>query len=55
MKSNLSMIKSVRFFSQGFHISKHLSDTQQSEMRAYMALVENVLVNAEVINIMLDY
>ncbi|CAE1276714.1 MTX [Acanthosepion pharaonis] len=32
---------------KGFHISKHLSDTQQSEMRAYMALVENVLVNAE--------
>ncbi|XP_014783077.1 metaxin-2 [Octopus bimaculoides] len=32
---------------KGFHISNHLSDSQQSEMRAYMALVESILINAE--------
>ncbi|XP_013404231.1 metaxin-2 isoform X4 [Lingula anatina] len=32
---------------KGFHLSANLDDTERAEMRAYMALVDNILVNAE--------
>lgn len=32
---------------KGFSLSKDLSDTERSEMRAYMSMVENILGNAE--------
>ncbi|XP_067685748.1 metaxin-2-like [Haliotis asinina] len=32
---------------RGFQISGHLDEQEKSEMRAYMALVDNLLVNAE--------
>jgi hypothetical protein len=33
---------------QGFRLTEHLSDTERSEMRAYMAMIENIFVNSEV-------
>lgn len=35
---------------QGFALTSHLSDIERSEMRAYMAMIDNILVNAEVIS-----
>ncbi|ESP02991.1 hypothetical protein LOTGIDRAFT_185769 [Lottia gigantea] len=32
---------------RGFHLSRELNESERSEMRAYMALIENILVNAE--------
>ncbi|XP_064595149.1 metaxin-2-like [Liolophura sinensis] len=32
---------------KGFNLSENLNEIQRSEMRAYMSLVENILVNAE--------
>ncbi|XP_005104660.1 metaxin-2 [Aplysia californica] len=32
---------------KGFSLSRELSDTERSEMRAYMSMVENILGNAE--------
>lgn len=32
---------------RGFQLTNNLSDTERSEMRAYMAMIENIFVNAE--------
>ncbi|XP_069112276.1 metaxin-2-like isoform X1 [Argopecten irradians] len=38
----------VAFVNQrGFSISEHLDDAQRSDMKAYIAMVDNILVNAE--------
>ncbi|KAL8603288.1 hypothetical protein ACOMHN_017403 [Nucella lapillus] len=39
---------------RGFNMTSGLSDTQRSEMRAYMAMIENILVNAELYLAWLD-
>lgn len=39
---------------RGFRLTSKLSDTERSEMRAYMAMIENILVNAELYLAWLD-
>ncbi|XP_025081781.1 metaxin-2-like isoform X2 [Pomacea canaliculata] len=39
---------------KGFALTSHLSDIERSEMRAYMAMIDNILVNAELYLAWLD-